>query len=124
MKVIKNSIIPFGSFVAMTIGPWIFTKRASLSDVVVRHESIHWEQQKELAIVGFYVLYVLMFIWELLRCILNHSRGIRTDGRHRSTWKLAYRGIIFEREAYTHENEPEYLSIRSSWAWMKHKTII
>ena len=62
MKIIKNNIIPFGTYVAITIGPLIFTKRESLSDVTINHEAVHWEQEKETGIIGFYILYVVFFI--------------------------------------------------------------
>lgn len=43
MKVIYNDYIPFGSFVAMTVGPLIFTKREVLTPSDIQHEAIHWE---------------------------------------------------------------------------------
>lgn len=120
MKIIKNKIIPFGTFVAMTIGPFIFTKRDKLSETVIRHESIHWEQEKETLIVFFYALYVLMFVWEFFRCLFDADRG-RVDGGSwkNGTWKRAYRSIAFEREAYKHEKDEDYLSKRHHYAWIK-----
>lgn len=123
MKIVKNSIIPFGTYVAMTIGPWIFTKREKLSDVVLRHEAIHWEQQKELAIVGFYILYVILFVWELFRCLFDSSRGTRADGKHRSLWKRAYRMNALEREAYAHENTLAYQATRRRYAWAREEKV-
>lgn len=119
MKIIKNRIIPFGSYVAMVLGPLIFTKRDYISSNTIRHESIHWAQEKELAIVFFYLLYVLFFVVELLRCQFNHQRGAAADGRYRSTWERAYRMNPFEREAYVHELDPEYLNTRRHFAWAK-----
>lgn len=121
MKIIKNHIIPFGSFVAITFGPWIFTRREELSDVTVNHEAIHWEQQKELAVVFFYLLYGLMIIVEVVRCLFDSSRGSRADGRHRSLWKRAYRCIPFEREAYEMESFQGYIGARKHYAWMRAK---
>lgn len=119
MKIVKNSIIPFGTYVAMTVGPFIFTKRAKLSDSTIRHEAIHWEQQKELAIVGFFIIYVLVFLWELIRCSFDFERGSRADGIHRSLWKRAYRMNILEREAYEHEDTLAYQLTRRHYAWLK-----
>lgn len=120
MKIIKNKIIPFGTFVAMTIGPFIFTKRDKLSETVIRHESIHWEQEKETLIVFFYVLYVLMFVWEFFRCLFDADRGWVDGGSWKNgTWKRAYRSIAFEREAYKHEKDEDYLSKRHHYAWIK-----
>ena len=103
MKIVKNHIIPFGTFVAITFGPWIFTRREELSDVTVNHEAIHWAQQKETLIVGFFILYGVMFLWELVRCTFDPLRANHADGRHRPLWKRAYRSVAFEQEAYAHE---------------------
>ena len=40
MKVIKNKIIPFKGFKAITIWPFIFT-RSDLSNIDLNHEKIH-----------------------------------------------------------------------------------
>lgn len=109
MKIVKNHIIPFGTFVAITFGPWIFTRREELSDVTVNHEAIHWAQQKETLIVGFFILYGIMFLWELVRCTLDPLRANHADGRHRPLWKRAYRSVAFEREAYAHETDSQNL---------------
>lgn len=124
MIIVKNHILPPGTFRAMTVGPFIFTKEKKLDERTVRHESIHWAQYKELLIVFFLLGYGLSFLWELLRCSIDKSRGTRADGRHRSLRKRAYRSIIFEREAYAHQDENDYLWRRKLWAWTKEKTII
>ena len=121
MKIVKNHIIPFGTFVAITFGPLIFTRREELSDVTVNHEAIHWEQQKETLIVGFFILYGIMFLWELVRCTFDPLRANHADGRHRPLWKRAYRSVAFEREAYAHETDMEYIQKRkifSFWSFM------
>lgn len=62
MRVVENNILPLFGFKAMTIFKWIFVhKGVELSEVDINHEAIHWEQEKELLIVGFYLMYVLMF---------------------------------------------------------------
>jgi len=120
MKVIVNKIIPFGTFVAVTIGPFIFTKDASkITRIVVNHEAIHWEQQKELLILFCYILYGLFFLLELVICLFDKSRGAHADGRHRSIWKRAYRSIPFEREAYSYERDQQYLRTRRHYAWIR-----
>lgn len=118
MRIVVNNVIPFGSFVAMSVGPWIFVKDIDkVTPTLLNHEGIHWEQQKELLIVGFYLLYVLFFIAELVRCAFDKSRGTHADGRHRSPWKRAYRSIAFEREAYSHEGDGQYIKNRKKYAW-------
>lgn len=119
MRIVVNNCIPFGSFVAMTIGPWIFVKDIDrVTTTLITHESIHWEQEKETLIVGFYLLYVLMFVVNLILCLFDRGRGARADGRYRSLWKRAYRSIAFEREAYTKENDPAYIGERKHYAWL------
>ena len=69
-----------------------------------RHETIHFRQWMELAIVGFLILYPLFFLVNLVK--------YRDGGR-------AYRMIIFEREAYGNEDDPAYLKTRKAFAWLK-----
>ena len=77
-----------------------------MSDVDINHEEIHWEQEKELWIIGFYLLYVLDFI----RLLLRYQK-----------WRNAYRGICFEREAYFNEDHLKYRSYREKFAWKNYK---
>ena len=118
MKIIKTTGFPPDPYDAITIGPWIFTKLDHLSESVIQHESIHWKQQKETLILGFFVLYVLFFVIELVLCFFDKSRGALV-GRKRSLWERSYRSNLFEREAYANEREPGYLERRPFWAWIK-----
>lgn len=118
MKIIKNKLIPFGRFAAITLGPLIFTKKDSLSDKVIRHEAIHWEQYKELLIVFFLPLYVIMYVWEYVRCLINPARGTYADGHYRPTWQRAYYSIALEREAYNHQSDPDYINKRKHFSWI------
>lgn len=80
----------------------IWTRDASwIDECVVNHERIHTAQQKELAFVGFYVIYVLEW---LLRLAQYRDRD------------KAYRNISFEREAYAHGNNLSYLKTRKHYA--------
>lgn len=120
MDIVVNNFIPWGTYKAITIFKWIFVKDIEkITDTDVRHEEIHWLQQLETLIIGFYILYGLMYLWELLRCSLDKSRGARADGVYRSTNKRAYRSIAFEREAYAHENDKHYAINRKPWAWAR-----
>lgn len=120
MRIVVNKYIPFGTYVAMTVGPFIFVKDIEkVTPVLLTHEQIHWEQQKELLVVFFYILYGLMFLWQLLCCVIDKSRGTRADGIHRSTWSRAYYLIAFEVEAYQHERESKYPEQRQAYAWAK-----
>jgi hypothetical protein len=107
MKVIYSSIIPPKGYKAITILNCIFVRKGcTMSDVDINHEEIHWEQEKELWIIGFYLLYVLDFI----RLLLRYQK-----------WRNAYRGICFEREAYFNEDHLKYRSYREKFAWKNYK---
>lgn len=116
MRIIKNSIIPFGSYKAITLGPWVFCK-CELKEEDVNHEAIHWEQQKELLIVFFFLLYVLMYFYEVVRCLFDCNRGYDKRKKN-SLHERAYRSIAFEREAYKNEKDSYYLTIRTHYNWM------
>lgn len=97
--IVRNRILPFGPYEAMAIWPFIFTK-VELKAQTLLHERIHHKQQLELALVGFYLLYALNFLYNLARM---HPRP--------------YRAIVFEREAYGNQGNPDYLQERKPYAW-------
>jgi hypothetical protein len=118
MKVIHNDLIPIKGFTALSIGPLIFARKdCKLYDSTIRHETIHWEQQKELLIIGFYLLYLLLWLWEIVRCLFNHRRGMYRATEKLNVFKRAYYSIAFEREAFRHEREKDYLAIRKHYVW-------
>ena len=90
---------------AITVGPFIFI-RGTASEVLRNHERIHWEQYKELYIIGFLFLYVYYWLQGYL---------ISRDG------KAAYYSIPFEREAYANDQNLKYLESREKKAWSKYK---
>ena len=70
MKIIYNNYLPFKGFRAMSIYPiGVFVRNTDnvgkpISKTTVRHESIHWQQQKELLGIFFYVFFFLIeFVW-------------------------------------------------------------
>ena len=106
MKIIENNILPPKGFKAITILNIIFVRKGyTMSAVDINHENIHWEQEKELMIVGFYLLYVIEFIVRLI--------AIRN-------WHKAYRSISFERECYTNERNLSYVESRKHYSWTKY----
>ena len=90
----------------MAIFPFILLKTLSLKKdkEIINHEKIHLRQQLELLIFPFYVLYLLNYLINLIR-YKNHD--------------LAYRKIIFEQEAYDHENNLQYLNSKSWYGWIR-----
>ena len=96
MKIIYNKIIPFKGYKAMAIWPFIFARK-KLSEIDINHEKIHLAQQLELLIIPFYIIYLIEWIFK------------------------GYRNISFEKEAYTHQEDMNYLEWRrKSYAmWRK-----
>ena len=97
MLVIRNKLIPFKGFKAITIWPFIFVrKECSFDEVDLNHENIHGKQQLELLIIFFYLIYLVELIIK------------------------GYRNISFEKEAYNNEDNLNYLKTRKHFAmWRK-----
>lgn len=109
MKIIYNKYIPFPGYKAITIWPFILVRESLKSrygKVDDRHEHIHGEQQKEMPVI-FFLWYLVEW---LIRLLLYRNQ------------KEAYRNISFEQEAFGHEKETVYLTIRKHYAWMKYLT--
>ena len=107
--IIQNSKIPaylsiFISISAITLFPFIIS-RDEMADVTIRHEMIHIEQQRELLVIFFYILYV----WYWLK---GKARGMTNDN--------AYMSIPFEQEAYRKMYDEDYPIKRQRHAWRKY----
>lgn len=118
MKVIKNKIIPFKGFKAITLWPFIFT-REDLSEADMRHERIHGEQQEETLVLPYYPLYLVFWLVEIIRCACDRKRGYHPFIK-RPVWKRAYRSIPFEQEAYGNQHIKDYLDKRKRYCWFKY----
>ena len=101
IRIIRNRFIPVGKFVAMAMYPFIFLRKDK--DIpedelkyILNHEKIHFAQQKELKLVGFYAKY--LYWWK----------------------KYGYRKIPFELEAYAHQYDLTYLDHREPHAYKKY----
>ena len=104
--IIKTDIIPkllsiFFKVEAITLFPFIIIRK-DVPKTTMRHERIHIEQQKELFLLGFFILY----IWYWLR--------LRVQGK---TSGEAYMLIPFEREAHLKQYDPLYVVKRKRNAW-------
>jgi hypothetical protein len=89
----------------MTLFPFILIHKKSLplNEQLLNHERIHLQQQIELLILPFY-------IWYLAEYICYRLKG--------KDHKLAYQNIRFEKEAYLHDKDQQYLNKRKRWAFM------
>ena len=106
--IIENSRIPqalslFINIWAITLYPFIICK-GKLDQKMRTHEIIHLYQQRELLVIGFYILYVwywLVGLWKL------------------GSFHAAYRAIPFEQEAYANDADPTYPLNRKAFSWVK-----
>lgn len=96
----------FPRFHALAIWPFIILKSRNLQydKVIINHEKIHLRQQIEL-------LWLLYFVWYLVEFIIHWIRL--------GDFMKAYYAISFEKEAYKHEGDPEYLRKRKFWQFLK-----
>lgn len=99
--------MPFLPVAGMAIFPFVFLKHSehSLDRQIMNHEFIHLRQQLELLIVPFYILYLLNYLVNLLY-YRNHF--------------LAYKNIVFEREAYENDTDSAYLAKRKFASWRNY----
>lgn len=106
MQIKVSKIVPKG-YAGITLWPFgiYVSKPEYLDDArIINHEFIHWEQQKELFGIFFYLLYGIEYVVKLFK------------------WKKeAYRNIAAEREAYKFEDKLLYLiHERKRYAWLKY----
>jgi len=85
------SLFPFG----------IYMKK-NRSMKLINHELIHWEQQKEMLCIFFY-------IWYLIEWLINIF-----------IYKNAYKKLSHEQEAYDNDQDLNYLKTRKKYAWLKY----
>ena len=71
---------------------------------LINHEKIHARQQIEMLWLFFFMWYGAEYLARLLY-YRNHYK--------------AYRTLSFEQEAFTHDEDRDYLKKRKVYAWMK-----
>jgi hypothetical protein len=120
---------------AITLMPFgIFMKEKYLTNVrMINHEKIHWAQQMEMAVTGAIIalitgiillslgiyswwlllLLVFPFLFFYLWYVIEWFLKVITPPSG------AYEDIGFEREAYTNDDNLNYLNIRKLFAWLK-----
>ena len=102
MKIVRNRWIPGRKFIALNFfGILVCRRHTSISLSTINHEQIHTAQMKEMLFVGFYIWYLVEW-------------GVRLFMKGN-----AYYNISFEREAYHHMDELDYLQRRRHFAWWK-----
>lgn len=101
MLIVRNPFLPLRRFDAINLFGMLFCRRETIiSEDLIRHERIHTKQMVETLFVGFYLWYLLEW---LVRLPLQGN---------------AYRQLLFEREAYAHMHDPDYLTHRRPYAFL------
>ncbi|MRI02564.1 hypothetical protein GH721_18625 [Kriegella sp. EG-1] len=95
------------NYVGLSLWPFIILKNDSLkSDVIlINHEKIHLKQQLELLVIPFYIIYLTEWIIKSIY-YLDRYQG--------------YQNLSFEREAYLHEDNLDYINKRSPFSFIKY----
>ena len=89
----------------ITLFPFILIRDEG-DERIIRHESIHIAQYREMFVIGF----LLLYLWDFVRGFVKYK-----------TYDDAYRSIRFEREAYSFDGDPHYLEYREKHAWKQFK---
>ena len=107
MPIIVNKYLLGRRFSGMVLWPFIVLKRKELRDdkIFMNHEKIHWQQQKELLVLPFYLWYLIEYAIRLIQYKNRHD---------------AYMNISFEREAYDNECDLSYPKKRNLWSFLKY----
>ena len=90
---------------AITIFPFIIS-REEMNAETLNHETIHIYQQRELLLIGFYLLYFYYY----LRGVIKYKDK-----------QKAYFMIPFEQEAYANDGNLNYLDERKPYCWREFK---
>ena len=109
---VENSRVPvfLSKFAPINIGAitlgFIVFSRGEMTEQTKQHETIHFQQFLETLFIGFLLLYVYDYIKNYIR----FRNGT-----------LAYFNIRAEKEAYQHDETPDYLETRKRWRWILWK---
>ena len=103
IPVVLSKLAPINIW-AISLGMWVLC-RGSLNEKTKRHECIHFQQQLECLFIGFYMIYILSYLYNLVKF---------RDPRE------AYYQVCFEREAFGNESQKDYLENRKRYAWAKY----
>ena len=90
---------------AITIFPFIIS-REEMDENTLNHETIHIHQQRELLVIPFYLLYAFYYFKGLIKY---------------KDKQQAYFMIPFEQEAYSNDQDLDYLKARKWFAWRRYK---
>ena len=112
MKVIYSKILPPKGFMAINLFGVVFVKEKYKTyegtyhfQKMLNHEGIHTKQMQELGYIFFYIIYFIEWLYRVIT----------------PPWSTAYRDISFEKEAYEHEKDFNYIANRQHFSqWYKN----
>lgn len=106
MKIIFNKTLPPKGFKAINLFEFVFVRQGSiLTARIIRHESIHSKQMREMLYLFFYLWYGIEWLVRLIQ--------------YRNAMK-AYYNISLEREAYANDRKENYPTERRFWAFIHY----
>lgn len=120
MRIIVNEkfvkIITFGFAGVITLWPFgIFLRYKYFTySNTLNHEKIHWQQQKELLGIFFYLWYFIEWAIRLIGYALKSMAG------YPFKFSEAYKNISFEREAYKNDYMFSYSCTRKHFSHLKY----
>lgn len=128
MIVIRNNIFPLGTFNAMNILGVLFIREGViLNKSLLLHEKIHSAQQYEIltlsALVGVALCNIWASWWYMLAVVAMPIVVYVVAwvvALLLPPYDRAYRDTPFEREAYANQYNPDYLTTRTPFAWLKY----
>lgn len=126
-------MILWSGYHTITIGPLIFTtkKRSDVTDEIINHEKIHVTQWCEVTVLSVLLWSFLIFaidfryMWTLPLCFVVYYILYVAEYAIRRLFGVEssnqdYHNIEFEKEAYEHQKDMDYLSYRKPFAWFKY----
>jgi len=99
----------------MTIFPFIILRNEDKQNpplVTINHEKIHIQQQAELFLIGFPLIYYTNWLINIIKYKIKKEINIVKKG---------YRNILFENEAYSNQDNLDYLKTRKCYACFRKK---
>lgn len=105
--ILQTKLIPKGICLNF-FGLFLTRDKSWIDKYVINHELIHSAQQKELLWIPFYIIYLIEWLFRFCQF---------------RSWHKAYMNISFEKEAYKHGNDLNYLKSRKHYAQWKAKTM-
>lgn len=118
-----TKLLLFSAYSTISIGWFVFSKKEELTDKTKIHETIHALQWTEITILSILIISLLScvispfwilispliyYIWYILEWLIRLLKGD------------TYRNILFEKEAYKHDNDSNYLHNRELFNWLNN----